>query len=240
MLVIACPDCGKQIKVSEEHIGRKIRCKQCDAVFPIRKPAEQTKNKSKTANPPIRNPKNEEKLRIEDEEENDPNDYGLAEEQESRPRCPHCASELASQNARICLNCGYDLMKRTRAVSKAVYEPTKEERFNWLLPGILCAVGFVSVIVISILIMSFTEGWMTDGWFQKDLEDGGGWWVNPGCFKCLNGAISIIACFYMGRFAVRRLIFNREPPEKLIDKDDLDMEDDDDDYDDDDYDDDED
>ena len=33
--VIACPECSKQVRVSDEHIGKKIKCKGCGNVFPV-------------------------------------------------------------------------------------------------------------------------------------------------------------------------------------------------------------
>src|SRR5690349_19137066 len=37
--VIACPDCGKQVKVSDAHVGKKVKCKECGAVYPVKAPA---------------------------------------------------------------------------------------------------------------------------------------------------------------------------------------------------------
>src|SRR6478609_2713299 len=37
--VIACPECGKQVKVSDAHVGKKVKCKECGAVYPVKAPA---------------------------------------------------------------------------------------------------------------------------------------------------------------------------------------------------------
>src|SRR5215210_4577628 len=36
--VIACPECSKQVRVSDEHVGKKIRCKGCEHVYAVRAP----------------------------------------------------------------------------------------------------------------------------------------------------------------------------------------------------------
>jgi ribosomal protein S27E len=38
--VIACPDCGKQVKVSDAHVGKKVKCKECGAVYPVTGPVD--------------------------------------------------------------------------------------------------------------------------------------------------------------------------------------------------------
>ncbi|MCE9534326.1 MAG: hypothetical protein K8T89_24870, partial [Planctomycetes bacterium] len=136
--VIACPDCGKQLKVADNLIGKKIRCKECDGIFPVRKPKEdpvkkESKEKPKNAAKPAPLPK-----KPADDDDDDPNQYGLAQEGEERARCPACVKELESNDARICLHCGYDLLTRKRAEVKKIYQATGEEKFKWLLPGILC------------------------------------------------------------------------------------------------------
>ena len=36
--VIACPECKKQMKVTDALIGKKIRCKECEHVFAVSAP----------------------------------------------------------------------------------------------------------------------------------------------------------------------------------------------------------
>jgi thioredoxin 1 len=38
MLDVACPSCGETYHVAEEHVGRSLRCRNCDRVFEIAAP----------------------------------------------------------------------------------------------------------------------------------------------------------------------------------------------------------
>src|SRR5258708_6864601 len=133
IFVIACPQCRKQIKVSEAVVGKKIRCKDCGAAFPVAAP--------KAAPPPVKTKAQEkaDKAAAEAQEEADAQKaYAMAKDEVTVPRCPQCVKELESKDARICLHCGYNLITRTRVQTVAVHEPTGGEKFQWLLPGILC------------------------------------------------------------------------------------------------------
>lgn len=214
MFVILCPECEKQIKVAEAVIGKKIRCKECGHTFVVKKPKkaaiiedEDAKEQKQTAA--------QVNASMAEEDEDGKNPYRLAVTDEGVARCPHCAKELESKDARICLNCGYDTVVRKNKESVAVYEPTGQEVFMWLLPGILCVVGILTVIGVSILCGLKTRGWMTDGWFHDD-EDKSKWIVKPGCFIFFNVVVSAFICYVLGRFAYKRLFINNKPPEKLI------------------------
>ncbi len=216
-IVIACPECDKQIKVSEDLIGKKIRCKECGEAFPVRRPKGQPAAKA----PP---PKAKEPVKPAMVPNDDPDDgenpYALAKDaDEGIARCPNCVKPLESSDARVCLHCGYNLTTRTRAEVKAVYEATGEEKFKWLLPGILCTVAIVILVVTSIIIMVKTKG-MMEGSFLQDEDDKSKFMVKPGCFMLANGMAVAFVCYHLGRFAYKRLVVNNKPPERIIQKDD--------------------
>jgi predicted Zn finger-like uncharacterized protein len=217
--VIQCPECNKQMKVVQDLIGKKIRCKECNAVFPVRRPeAAQARKDDKGA---VENADDDARAKkiaaIEDDDDDGKNPYALAETDDGIARCPHCAKELESKEARICLHCGYDLVTRVRAGRKAVYEHTSEDKFNWLLPGIICAVVIVILITVSIICMVKTKGWMRDGWFEDD-DNKGKWIIRPGCFMLGNGMLTLFVCYHLGRFVYRRLVVDNLPPEQEIEK----------------------
>jgi len=232
--VIACPDCGKQIKVTTDVVGKKIRCKECSGVFVVRQPKEQPPEKKPTPKPkpiaakeaPKETPKaprqTVEQMQEEDDDGKTP--YTLAKDDTGVARCPNCVQELESRDARICLHCGFDMQTRKRAELQAVYEHTGEEKFVWRLPGILCVVGIVILVTVSILCMYWTEYWMKEGWFQSDDVSQGKtvWLIRPGCFMLFNGMLTLFLCYHMGRFAYKRLVVNNLPPERAIEKDDED------------------
>ena len=221
--VIACPDCGKQIKVTAEVIGKKIRCKECSGVFVVKKPKEQPPAKqtpkpapeaAKTAAKPVR----QTNAQMEAEDDDGKTSYTLAKDDTGVARCPNCVKELESKDARICLHCGFDMMTRKTAEVKAVYEHTSQEVFAWRLPGILCAIGIIALITIYIIVFFKMEGWMREGWFHDKNDGKDNWLIRPNCFNLFIGMVTAFACYHLGRFAYKRLVVNHLPPETEIRK----------------------
>lgn len=249
--VIACPDCGKQVKVTDEHVGKRVKCKQCGAVFPVKAPADAAKapppvpGKAKAtrakgtqvkppatptkaeaeppapapmAPPPADVPAAGYRFADDDEDENAPKQYAVEQDESTLPRCPFCAKEMESADAMICLNCGYNTRTRTRPQVQAVYQATALEVFLWLLPGILCVLVMIGLLVWYIIFWMRIEGWLEDSWFEDEKEPhrtylGG---LGPG-FMRLYLALFTLACYVpLARFAFRRLIRNNKPPERKI------------------------
>ena len=176
---------------------------------------------SKAESKPKDEVKEEVRKQTQDEEDDDgKNPYALAETDEGVARCPHCTKELESKEAKICLHCGYNMITRTKADRKAVYEPTGEDKFKWLLPGIICCVVMVMVLTVSILCFVKTRGWMIDSFWFDDDDNKGHFLVRPGCFMLVNGLITAFICFHLGKFAYRRLVLDNRPPEVEIEKED--------------------
>ena len=173
--VIACPECAKQVKVGEEHVGKKVRCKGCGKVFPIQEPKGAGDRKPKAAAtaatkgkapppppkakapveaPPPPPPAPDPTL----DPDYDPNKYTLGATNDTLPRCPFCANEMESADARICLHCGYNTRTRNRPEIKAVYENTGGDMFLWLLPGILSIVTMIGLLVWYIFFYGLDRG----------------------------------------------------------------------------------
>ncbi len=145
---ISCHECERAMKVPASGVGKKIRCKGCSHAFviaepgavkkkkaPVKKAAVQAKQK-----PPAKAKKKPTRPIDDDEDEDDGTGYGLTDDEEGY-RCPNCANEMESDDAIICINCGYNTQTRTRAETKRVYDTTGGDKFMWLLPGIICAVS---------------------------------------------------------------------------------------------------
>jgi hypothetical protein len=198
-IVVACPSCQKQAKAPAEAQGKKIRCKGCGEVFPIPGGAP-----AKAPNPPAAPPKPA-PAAIKDDDDEGPQHYGVIKEEAAVPRCPHCAKELESAEAVICLNCGYNTVNRKRVGTKKTIERTAGDKFTWLLPGFLCIAGIIVVILFD-LFFCLIYPMLID----KDSE-----WL----FTTANGlkvwevVASLFAMFYLGRFAYQRLVLHPEPPE---------------------------
>lgn len=153
-----------------------------------------------------------------DDDDEDANPYGVIKESDV-PRCPFCAKELDPPDTKICLNCGYDLLQRRRHESKKVYETTKGDYTMHLLPGILCAIAAVVILVVAILASVNMRGWMTGSFLDSDeknpITGQTIFYVGPLCFNIWIWVISIWLIFLTGRFAVRRLILNWKPAEVI-------------------------
>jgi predicted Zn finger-like uncharacterized protein len=225
--VIACPECEKQIKVSDAVVGKKIRCKECGQVFPVKAPKSGPPKADAPAKPPEKQ-KDEKKTAAELDAEDDDgkNPYALAKDDDHVARCPHCVKPLESPDDAVCLHCGYNLRTRERAAVKVVYEPTGQEKFQWLLPGILCAVGIVILIVVSIILMFKTGAMLKDSFLYDDENQK--YMVKPGCFMLFNGMVTAFICYHLGRFAYRRLVLDSRPLEREVRADDEDVADEDD------------
>src|SRR6266481_3564129 len=112
---ITCPSCQQQMTVPDAVRGKKVRCKSCGGVVPVpaggvdtRMRTEQAQAKATAA-----------ATRTEEDEARNP--YGVTETNLD-PRCPHCAYALDPPDSRICLHCGYDMMKRQRRPSIKTFE----------------------------------------------------------------------------------------------------------------------
>ncbi|MFO0880592.1 MAG: MJ0042-type zinc finger domain-containing protein [Gemmataceae bacterium] len=221
-ITLICPECDKQLRVSEDLVGKKVRCKGCDATFVARapgksgsksvkaEPSRDTKakapaGKAPAAKAPAAKPKAEpaKPAPIDDPFAADNTPFGVREEYLGR-RCPDCANAMEDDD-RICLHCGYDTVSRQRARTRKVQEVTGFDVFLWLLPGILCA-----LLVFSIL------GGLTYYWLAVSRETFGDAWYDflGGLgMKVYTSVIGVGIIYKAGRFAIIRLCIHYLPPE---------------------------
>jgi predicted Zn finger-like uncharacterized protein len=229
--VIACPECAKQVKVSDEHVGKKIRCKQCGHIFPVQaagdgpKPSAPKTKAAPPAPPKAKGPSAllppapaPSKPAHHDDDDDGPRQYGLQETNDNLPRCPFCAQEMPSEDALICLNCGYNTRTRMRPEVKAVYEVTGGEQFLWLLPGILCVVTMLGLIVWYLVFYTMIEDWMAGGWFEDEPGPPRTWMagLSPGMFRLYHGLMLAFMFVPLIRFAYKRLVVDNKPREQSI------------------------
>src|SRR5436309_9926666 len=137
--VITCPECGKKFKGREELRGRRVRCPNCGHAFivptlaqdKVDSQGEPAPRLAEEAPPPPA-PAEEPRIKsaLDEELEAGSNPYGVST-LDLAPRCPNCANELESADARICLHCGYDTLSRTIGKTKKLIEHTSHERFLW-------------------------------------------------------------------------------------------------------------
>ena len=243
--VIACPECGKQVKVTDAHVGKKVKCKECGAIYPVKAPADapagggkakatQAKapaGKGTQVKPPppptqaeVPEPPAETHTgyRYEEDDENAPKQYSLEQTNDTLPRCPFCAKEMESHDALICLNCGYNTRTRTRPEVQQVYAPTGMEWFLHLLPGILCVLTMIGLLVWYIIFWMNIEGWMEDSWFEDEKGPPVTYiaGLGPGFTRLYLALITAALYVPLVRFSWKRLVKNYKPREKKI-KDDM-------------------
>ena len=217
-ITIACPECGKKINVASEAVGKKVRCKGCEHVFVVQAPAEKKAArpagkaapagaKKKAPDPKAAKPRPD-KPKVNDDEDDNP--YGVTAI-DLAPRCPECAQEMESEDAILCLNCGYNTQTRSKVVSRAVEEDTGMIWFWWLLPGILCA-----VFTLVLLTFDIWYSFKVPTFFSGGEDDA--WYAFIGAAPFIIWAVwapTTPLMVGMTAFAVKRLIFNPRPPERV-------------------------
>jgi DNA-directed RNA polymerase subunit RPC12/RpoP len=222
--IISCLKCGKKIKVGEEILGKKIRCKDCQTIFVATKPTAGASAKAKaptkkeeaaaTTEPGQQLSMKEsfEKQLAEEESQGD-NPYGLGAIEEGAARCPRCAKEMESETAVICLNCGFNIKTRTRVDKKVVYENTGGDVFKHRLPGILAVIFLIALIVFGFVLNFKVKDWAQGSFLQN--EDGT-FWLKPGIFGLYGTLFLVMVGLPILRFAIKRLVYEHRPVEKEI------------------------
>ena len=242
MISFTCPECKTQLKGPADMQGKKARCKRCSHIFVLKanapavptspapanrgKPAQPTNAPARTSpgKPAGKKPAEPEpqteamtySFQDEDTEvlaegaksttpsSHSQNPYGVTD-LDLAPRCPFCAQEMESEDAIICLHCGYNTQTRSHPAVKRTYANTGGEIFLWLLPGIGCAIGILALI-----------GFVCYLWLQLDPKDYTKVWygdfIAPA--QIWGSIVSAGVAFFLGRFAIKRLIFHPTPPEK--------------------------
>ena len=198
--VFSCPKCRKQLQGPADLEGKTIRCKACGNTFvvkpvPVSKPAADGRNSKTRPKPAAGRPDEEAAL----------TPYGVTTEK-LKTRCPHCAAEMESNEAVICLECGYNTITRQHLGTKKIAETTGGDFFLWLLPGFLCVGAVCFMILIDVITVWYllANPWKADGlWFK--LQMALGIWIV---------IFSFFGMYSAGRFAIKRLIFNPTPPEE--------------------------
>jgi hypothetical protein len=215
MIPINCPHCRKVNKGPAELMGKKLRCKNCGEIFTVQKtkappPKAPAGKPAKKAKPAQEEDAPVLALAPEETEEEGPARPYAVTDLDLTPRCPHCANEI-EEGAIICLHCGYNTQTRERFTTRKTIEHTGMDYFLWLLPGVLC------VILVLLCIGGISYAWvMFDDHYK---ENANAWWVGMvfGTFaKIYSTVIELFIIFFAGRFAIKRLILNPTPPEKII------------------------
>ena len=190
-ITIVCPSCKKAMQAPDSVQGKKIKCKACATVFAA--VAEQASAKSEL--------KAEEagpKKHTDDEEWGEIKAYGMTIAKE-KPRCPHCAWEMESDEV-LCLHCGYNLMTRERLVQRVLEPHTGGDYFLWWLAPVVCMLLALSAI-----------GGVVAIWLWLNFELGYPWDTAVNVYFSVMGAA---IAWFAGKFAFKRMVFHPHPPER--------------------------
>jgi predicted RNA-binding Zn-ribbon protein involved in translation (DUF1610 family) len=234
---VPCPNCGKTLRVTDQLTGKRVKCKACEAVFTVPAaddgakplPDEFKKPTAKPAQP--KKPAKAKPRVVEDDpppapqpaphafldEDDGPKDYKVAKDDLDVPRCPRCAKELEDEDARICLNCGYDMMERRQHASIKTYNRTGGDVFMWWLPAGVwfgTLMGLAGVLTFMFLNL---EKWMREN--EVGLKDDANpltgekeFWVGPGaCNICC--MVQWLALASFGVPVIWRRLKSPKPPE---------------------------
>jgi hypothetical protein len=213
---VTCPECDKSMQVPAKLVGKKIRCKGCEATVLVKEPKAAKPAKPAPASPPPP------PARPNDDDDENADPYGAQKDDLDIPRCPFCAKELDPPDTLICLNCGYDLVQRRRHESRRVHAHTQADYLKHLAPGIACVfvvAGFITLIVLAIMYMGdlFTEIGLQDD-NENPITKKKEYIAPPGACTLPFTVLSLFIIYKAGWFAIRRLFINWRPPERKKEK----------------------
>jgi len=200
---ITCPDCKKQLKGPEELIGKKIRCKSCKATFTVKAPS--AKKSAAVSQAAAKAREDAATYAMEDAEGKNP--YKMTDVLKSL-RCPQCAADMEDGDI-ICLNCGYNTLTRMRHQTLKIYETTVVDWMLWLMPGVL-AVFLVLAVIGGVVWLWVPAGLPRLASVGTENE---AWWGHFS-LRIYGSFIGAVICWWMGKFAFKRLILHATPPEK--------------------------
>lgn len=208
--------------VPETVRGKKVRCKHCEGVIPVPAAAKGPDQRITTAAA---------QKAAKPVEEDDRNPFGVTETSLA-PRCPHCAYELDPPDSKICLHCGYHMIKRRRIPSVKTFDHSGGDYTMWLLPGFLMLILGLGLFFYCVFHHLWLPGLVLD---QRDVDELKRWRINPFSEEAkwdsplalifywpIQGWLFLFLGFlgYLClKFAFKRLILNFKPPEVVVSND---------------------
>jgi predicted Zn finger-like uncharacterized protein len=139
----------------------------------------------------------------------DANPYGMTYEDLST-RCPQCAAKMESDDAIICLKCGYNL--ETRQMGKVVkaIAHTPFEILLWWMPGILCTATAAGLTAFVAYLWTKAPGVA-----EQNPDSTLHWILGAFPMRLWGGVVCAFIIWRTIKFGFNRLVRNTWPPEKL-------------------------
>jgi len=205
---ITCPECANKRSVPDDLAGKKIKCRKCQSIFTVKAPLPKAKPiaakpiAAKPAGVQTKAAAQIEQKKIDDAEVIDGKNPYIMREENLAARCPFCAELMDPPDSKICLHCGYDMVKRKRRESKVTFERTFGDYVLHHLPTFGCFVAINILVAFDVIGVMLMEEWIGDA-------------VLPaGCFQLWLIIFSLFPIWKSGRFIFRRLVWNFHPQEK--------------------------
>ena len=206
---ITCPACRKRIKGREEHLGRKIRCPNCQNSFVAEADAEEGAAPLAFADDPAPakakapRPKPVSAVKAAAPEPVDDAQYGI-ENIDTARRCPNCAELMANETAIICIHCGYNTLTRSYGKTKRVYGASRAEVLRHLTP----ALAFTATFVVLVLLVLWYNT-VVPPWFNGTKRD----WVVHESLRMWSAMIVVAALWWFGFQAFKTFVLHPLPDE---------------------------
>lgn len=196
--IITCPECKKKFKGKSDLEGKKIKCPFCAKPFTV--PGKGQKVTAGAAAPASTAP---EKATTWNEEENqDP--YAVTN-LDIRARCPNCANLMESEEAIICLFCGYNTLTRQWGKTEKVIGITFGEHLVHLLPGLGMLTGIVLLIIGLLFMCLALPNMVVKTWASFLDSEAMRLWI---------ASLVLMICWVMGMWTFKRLVLNPMPEEE--------------------------
>jgi hypothetical protein len=215
--IITCPRCQKKFKGKPELFGKRIRCPGCEKPFVVPSPdakidEKQLQNvldfKEEEPEADVKAAIQIKQARQVFQEDEGPANYDIRRNADDDvPRCPNCANEMESADAVVCLHCGYNTSDRTWGRTEVVKESTGQDRFMWLLPGLLCLLGIFLQVIGCLYYCLVLPDTLTTGWE----------WMGAEACKMWTVIFALFDMWPLGMFAYWRLVLHPDPPEREAD-----------------------
>ncbi len=215
--IITCPECSKKFKGKGDLRGKKIRCPFCRNIFvvgedeseesaPVKKSAAGTKKPAAAGKSGSGKPagKSASTQAAPDDEFEDKDPYGVTD-LDLAPRCPNCASEMESEEAVVCLHCGYNTLTRTWGKTEKLIATTGGQHFLYLLPGIICAIVILLQVTGTIFYCVVLPYQVKDSWMAFTDHESMRVWTTVG---------SLFDIWPLGYIAFNRLVLKPRPSDK--------------------------
>jgi hypothetical protein len=220
--IITCPACTKKFKGKEGLEGKRIKCPLCATPFVVPGgAAEQVK--AGAPEPKVKKSGGDLPIKLQEEEGTAPaaqkpqqrvtwdaaddnkDPYKLGDF-DLRSRCPNCANLMASEDAVICVFCGYNTQTREWGQTVKAVAVTPGQHFLHLLPG----------LIFALMLVIFTYGLL---FFCLELPRfvlGVSWaeWLDHESVRMWIIGISLAFMWAFATIAYRRLLINPKPKER--------------------------